>query len=80
MCFPIAVVLTAFLSVLPFTVSQIVTSLDASSCGSDSPLTTFSACNYLYAQVSYCGSPQVASGAPAGSCYCNQKVFNAIYK
>ena len=64
---------------LPFTISQAVTSLDASSCGSDSPLTTFSACNWLYGQVSYCGSPQVASGAPALSCFCNQNVFNAIY-
>lgn len=54
--------------------------LDAASCNPGSPLTTFSACNWLDNQISYCAGPQVATGAPFVSCYCNQKVFNAIYE
>ncbi|KIW13498.1 hypothetical protein PV08_08686 [Exophiala spinifera] len=59
--------------------TQSLTSLDTSICNVGSPLTTFSACNYLNDQLNYCAGPQVASGAPFVSCYCNQKVFNAFY-
>jgi hypothetical protein len=56
------------------------TTLDASACLPDSGVSTLSACNYLSSQVSYCAGPQVATGAPAIACYCNQKLFNSFFE
>lgn len=60
--------------------SQSLTSLDVSICNKRSPLTTFSACNWLNDQLNYCAGPQVATGTAFVSCYCNQQVFNAFYE
>jgi hypothetical protein len=56
------------------------TTLDASACLPNNGVSSFSACDYLYNQISYCDSPQVATGAPTIACYCNQKVFNAFFE
>lgn len=54
--------------------------LDAAICHSNSPVTTFSACNNLYSSIDYCAGPSVGSGEAIIECYCNQKVFDGYYK
>jgi hypothetical protein len=54
--------------------------LDASACLPGSGVSTLPACNYLSSQISYCAGPQVATGAPAIACFCNQKLFNSFFE
>jgi hypothetical protein len=79
---PSAKSLTTWASIGAFGVVAVgqssITSLDAAIC--NGALSTFSACNGLYSTIQYCAGPDVATGAPFISCYCNQQLYDQIFE